>query len=52
MVTSDRRHAGMIPVGPDHSTPAAMSSVKPWTTNIPRSVTMRKIAPATAPESE
>ena len=38
MVTSDRRHAGMLPVGPDHSTPAAMSSVQPWTTNTPRSV--------------
>ena len=36
MVTSDRRHAVMIPVGPAHSTPAAMSPVQPWTTNGPQ----------------
>ena len=42
MVTSDRRHAVMIPVGPDLSTPATMSPVQPWTTNTPNSVTMRK----------
>ena len=29
MVTSDHRHAVMIPVGPAHSTPAAMSPVQP-----------------------
>ena len=32
----------MIPVGPDHSTPATMSPVQPWTTNTPSSVMMRK----------
>ena len=42
MVTSDRRHAVMIPVGPDLSTPAAMSPVQPWTTNTPSSVMMPK----------
>ena len=42
MVTGDRRHAVMIPVGPDHSTPATMSPVQPWTTNTPSSVMMRK----------
>ena len=42
MVTSDRRHAVMIPVGPDHSTPATISPVQPWTTNTPSSVMMRK----------
>ena len=32
----------MIPVGPDLSTPAAMSPVHPWTTNTPSSVMMPK----------
>ena len=42
----------MIPGRPDHSTPAAMSPVQPWTTNTPSAVMMRKIAAATAPYSE
>ena len=44
MVTSHRRHAVMVPVGPDLSTPAAMSPVHPWTTNTPSSVMMRNRA--------
>ena len=42
----------MIAVGPDHSAPATMSPVQPWTTNSPSSGMMRKIPPATAPQSE
>ena len=49
MVTSHRRHAVMIPDGPNYTTPAAMSPLSALTTNTPSSVMMRKIAPATAP---
>jgi len=49
MVTSDRRHAIMIPIGSDHSRPAAMSPLQPWTTNTRSSVMIRKIAAATGP---
>ena len=51
MVTSDRRHAIMIPFGSDHSRPAAMRPSALDDEHL-GSVMMRKIAAATGPYSE